>query len=314
LSIGGIRAGADSASVYEQNNQNNQILYVSDLDGTLLDGNAKLSQKTLHTLNSVIKEGVSFTIATGRTPLSTSVILAELTLELPQILMNGAIIQSPCGTEVFYHKPISQIDCDYLSHAASALKLDRLVFFMKDHTLQYYFKCEGSDLWERFFNRNSCNIQDIRRSAVIESSPPTQAVYAIYIDDKPERLAALYQQLYSHDGYSLDYYNDSYDPGTWCLEVYSASASKKTAARILRGLTKAAHIIGFGDSRNDIPLFSECDECYAVSNAQHEVKQASTAIIGSNHEDAVAGFIANRHSCSNHPKCRTKDNNESKGE
>lgn len=52
-----------------------------------------------------------------------------------------------------------------------------------------------------------------------------------------------------------------------------------------------SHLVGFGDSWNDVPLFQACDEGYAVANASDELKQLAAAVILSNAEDGVAEFI-----------------------
>ena len=41
-------------------------LYISDLDGTLLNSEGKLSEYTIKTINEMIEEGLDFTIATAR--------------------------------------------------------------------------------------------------------------------------------------------------------------------------------------------------------------------------------------------------------
>ena len=50
-------------------------------------------------------------------------------------------------------------------------------------------------------------------------------------------------------------------------------------------------MVVFGDSINDLPMFKIADESYAVSNAIDELKDAATAVIGSNDEDSVALFL-----------------------
>ena len=48
---------------------NRKSLYVSDMDGTLLNSNSVLSQYTTDKLNELIaNEGVLYTVATARTP------------------------------------------------------------------------------------------------------------------------------------------------------------------------------------------------------------------------------------------------------
>ena len=50
-------------------------------------------------------------------------------------------------------------------------------------------------------------------------------------------------------------------------------------------------IVAFGDGVNDLPLFSVADEAYAMENADEIVKQAATAVIGSNEDDGVAQWL-----------------------
>ena len=43
-----------------------ELLYVSDLDGTLLDGEGKLPSDSIKRLNRLIDKGLNFTVATAR--------------------------------------------------------------------------------------------------------------------------------------------------------------------------------------------------------------------------------------------------------
>ena len=48
----------------------------------------------------------------------------------------------------------------------------------------------------------------------------------------------------------------------------------------------------FGDGINDLEMFEVADECYAMSNAEPELKAAATKIIESNDNDGVARWLA----------------------
>ncbi len=71
------------------------------------------------------------------------------------------------------------------------------------------------------------------------------------------------------------------------------AATKASAAIKLKEMLGCDKIISFGDGVNDLPLFSVSDECYAMENADKRVKQAATAVIGSNEKDGVARFLLN---------------------
>ena len=67
-------------------------LYVSDLDGTLLGGDEKLSVRTISVVNRLVADGVLFTYATARSFTSASQVTAPLRLEVPVVTYGGAVI------------------------------------------------------------------------------------------------------------------------------------------------------------------------------------------------------------------------------
>ena len=90
-------------------------LYISDLDGTLLNSEKHVSEKTMKTINSLIEKGVLFTIATGRSATTTIPILSRLTINIPIILLNGVIIY-----DLFMRKCIS---VEILNHNLSLIHI-----------------------------------------------------------------------------------------------------------------------------------------------------------------------------------------------
>lgn len=65
-------------------------LYVSDLDGTLLNTNTELSEKIKEIINTLLQQGMKFTYATARSFYSASKILQGLHISIPVITYNGA--------------------------------------------------------------------------------------------------------------------------------------------------------------------------------------------------------------------------------
>lgn len=59
----------------------------------------------------------------------------------------------------------------------------------------------------------------------------------------------------------------------------------------LKEITGCDKVICFGDAINDISMFEIADEAYAVENANSQLKQISTEIIGSNSNDDVALWL-----------------------
>lgn len=86
------------------------------------------------------------------------------------------------------------------------------------------------------------------------------------------------------------FYKDTYSD-YWLIEAFSSQASKPAGAAFLKQFTGAQRMVAFGDNLNDLPLFADADESYAVSNALELVRRAATGVIRSNAEDAVARFL-----------------------
>ena len=74
-------------------------LFVSDLDGTLLNSAQELSPKTLNTVNNLIRKGLKFTIATARSVDSAAPYIEAIDLQLPIIVHNGVFIYDPVKKE-----------------------------------------------------------------------------------------------------------------------------------------------------------------------------------------------------------------------
>lgn len=70
-----------------------KTLYVSDLDGTLLNHSDQISDYSLKILNHLIENGLSFTYATARSLSSASKVTKGLNLKLPVIVYNGGMIR-----------------------------------------------------------------------------------------------------------------------------------------------------------------------------------------------------------------------------
>ena len=69
-----------------------KTLYISDLDGTLLNSKASLSDDTRETINRLVEQGMFFTYATARSAISSKNVTEGLNLKLPIIIYNGTFI------------------------------------------------------------------------------------------------------------------------------------------------------------------------------------------------------------------------------
>ena len=69
-----------------------KILYVSDLDGTLLRSDEKTSAFTNDTINELTQKGLHFSYATARSYHTARKATAGLNAQIPLIVYNGAML------------------------------------------------------------------------------------------------------------------------------------------------------------------------------------------------------------------------------
>ena len=70
-------------------------LIATDVDGTLLDTDSRITEHNKKALLECKKQGIGVILATGKTMDSISGLVDELGLELPQITLNGSVTISP---------------------------------------------------------------------------------------------------------------------------------------------------------------------------------------------------------------------------
>lgn len=270
-------------------------LYISDMDGTLLNPTGIVSEKSTKILTDLIDGGLHFTVATARTPLSALPLLAEIPIRDPMILMNGALLYDPENRAFSEWVSIPKTSMEILARAEATSGMEGMLFCVEDGVLSVSLGDVKDCMWNGYFAMEKVAYveaiqQEIRRCSAADMIH-TDVIYGLYMDNAPAKLDVLYEQL-KDSGLTVDYYKDKYTKDRWCIEICSKAATKGGAVERLRR-KGYSRLIGFGDSWNDVPLFQACDESYAVANASDNLKQLATDVIGSNVEDGVAIYLRN---------------------
>lgn len=271
----------------------NMTLYISDMDGTLLNPAGIVSEKSTKILTDLINQGIHFTVATARTPLSALPLLSEIPVKDPMILMNGALCYDP--EKKAFSDPIvfEKVSLEKLVEAEDASGMEGMLFSVDQGILTVNLGDVKSCMWDGYFSMEKvAHVQAIRQDVISASAADLLqkgVVYGLYMDNEPTKLDILFEYL-KGSGLTVDYYKDKYTENRWCIEICSRNATKGNALNRLKQ-QGYDYLIGFGDSWNDVPLFQACDEGYAVANASDELKQLATAVILSNAEDGVAAHI-----------------------
>lgn len=271
--------------------ENMKTLYISDLDGTLLQPNAMLSKRTVRILNNLMSQGILFTAATARSIASVKYILKNLELTLPIILMNGVCIYDPVKKDYISIETLSKKDAGILISMIEDNHLKGFLYTIDNGKLYTYY--------EHLSNRSLKDFHDERirkynkkfiRVDEFSSLVNEPIIYFVLMDCR-ENLEQLNHMVSKLPNINSVFYKDNYTKDMWYLEIFSKKASKYHAVQFLRSYLDIDNIIGFGDNQNDMALFDACDKSYAVENAIDALKQRADGIIGENKDDSVAIWL-----------------------
>jgi len=268
-----------------------KTLYISDLDGTLLDKGAKLSDYATTSLNTMMVGGLNFTVATARTLVTAGRMLAGLNLRLPIILMNGVMIYDVGqGHYIKVNKLLPNV-VGAIIDTLRNFETTGLMYELKDDVLTtYYESLEQEPLREFVEEREKQYNKPFRHMDSFSGISPEHVVYFTLIDTY-ERLRPIHDALAAMSGLNTTLYKDNYSPDLWYLEMFGAGASKRDAVECLRDLYGFDRVTGFGDNLNDLPMFMACDVRVAVENAKSEVRAAADYICGPNDDDGVVRWL-----------------------
>ena len=269
-------------------NNDELVLYVSDLDGTLLKKDETVSEYTCKVINELVNSGVKFSYATARSSCTSTKVTAGLDSHFPIIVYNGAfVIDNVTGEHLLEN---------YFEHSEALEILEKvyeagivpIVYSIQDGLEKYSYEADKvNEYTQSFINTRD----DDRRTPVanVEQLKNGNIFHYSCIDDH-DKLWPVYEHY--KDTYHCVCQQDIYS-GDWWLEIAPAKATKAEAVLMLKELLGCEKVVVFGDGCNDMSMFEVADESYAVSNAVEQLKAMATGEIASNNDDGVAKWLSN---------------------
>lgn len=271
------------------------MLYVSDLDGTLLDRDGNLSEVSRSRLQELLNDGMLFTVASARSHVSIRERLGDLPLSLPIIEFNGAFLTDyQTGEKIHIHA----IETQVAQGIHESFEQQQAVYFVStydgasDHVycgprrnkgMDYYVQdrkdakdprlCEISG-WNSIFDEQIVCITAVGRQSVLQ-------------DYQTELAEAYGEQLTAH------LWEDTYCLGWYWLMVHDGKACKGKALKQLCQSDELSRVelTVFGDQVNDLGMLEQADRSIAVSNACLDVLGRADLKIGNHNADAVTEFL-----------------------
>ncbi len=265
-------------------------LYVSDLDGTLLNSKQQLSKYTVDIINSLIDNGLNFTIATARSYESAESIISPLNLKLPIVLHNGVFVYDPIKKENVVSNLIDNIISNEIIEYLVKKGINPIIYTSQKECNRVYYKGifnNGQEVYigDRLQKRDK-RFTKVKNFDICSD----KSIITVVSIGEEEILKDAYNFL--KENYDLGYHftKDIYSGYYW-LEIAHKKASKKEGIEFLRKYLNAQKVTCFGDNLNDYSMFEVCEEKYAVKNAHKLLKKIATKVIDSNENNGVAEFL-----------------------
>ena len=269
------------------------LLYISDLDGTLLLPDGTFPKESKQRLNHLIDKGMKFTIATARNYDSAHPILKGLNLRLPVVLFNGVYLADFHNGKILEHTQfIDKEVVDTILALAQAQTIEPFIYtFGGEHQVYYrHVTNPGSIAYLASLEK------DKRVKQVPEFTfQKDENVSGFLLIGTMKNLEPIYHHLKEKHFDHLNSYfaEDVSMKGYYWLQTFHQQANKgnmveKLVDRLNFPLNKT---MVFGDYLNDLDMFQVAGYSVAMENALPAVIESADQVIGSNSQGAVLDFL-----------------------
>ncbi len=260
----------------EKRKSENMIKMVAlDLDDTLLNSDIKISERNKKAIRACVEKGVHVTVATGRMFRAATPFARDLSLTLPIITYQGALVKTLDDQEILHHvieKEMALHVIDFLKHYKMQVNV-----YMADELYMEKMDEFGS----RYVHLSKVKHQ-ITTFPDGMFTPPTKILMAgdarVLDEVQTEALQVFGKELTITK--SKDYF----------LEFGNVHSKKSLAldavAKTLQ--IKPEEIMAIGDGMNDYDMLEYAGIGVAMGNAQQLLKEIASYVTDTNDQDGVA--------------------------
>lgn len=266
----------------------NYKLICMDMDGTLLNDEKKISQRSLEAIKEAQSMGVKTVISTGRIFNSACYYSDIIGSDSPVIALNGAYVGFGNNNQVLYAQYLGISSC---MEICAALRKFNIVphFYTKDtiytgeiiYTSLSYLK--GN---KQLPPKRKVNIVKVDDWDGLFKEQPL-IVKALAVDKDREKIKKAKEYISSLDKYEIV---SSFESS---FEIMPKETSKGMAVKRVCEYYNIdrSQVIAFGDNENDRSMIEFAGLGVAMENGDQIAKAAAGYITGSNNDDGVAAVI-----------------------
>lgn len=278
-------------------------MVVSDMDGTLLDKEKRISPRNQAAIQRLEEEGVLFAVATGRSREEIRRSWGDTVAPLAAVTLNGAKVLLPQG-RVLSEEALPETT---LAALQELLQKQNIYYEAVCEDYVYTFSRAGRrEIVGRILQRTHpepITLEEIEADVRYHHTEflPKQEMAVLTQKEKVHKLrvyesggmevAAIQELLEEVPGIHISASNN------WSLEVNAERATKGHGLALVAehyGIP-LTEVLAIGDHLNDVPMMQVAGLSVAVANARPEVKRECDAVVARHDEDgfheAVERFV-----------------------
>ncbi|RAV06500.1 Cof-type HAD-IIB family hydrolase [Paenibacillus sp. YN15] len=250
-------------------------LVVSDLDGTLLSAEHRLTKRVLEAVGRFREQGGLFTLATGRPHLTARHIVEELQLDIPYIACNGSVLADRTGIVEARTLPLAHLaglveEADRRGADVLMFREEEVRIFRRTQEIEEYERKESVVCRVERLKCGQWLSYDVHKVILMG---PMEVILPVWNVFKPV-LGGHYTALQSESNY---------------LEIVSRHCTKGAAmSQLAHKLGIPRHeIMAIGNQMNDLDMLQCAGIGVAVGNSHHELQEAADYVCEGSHGDGV---------------------------
>ncbi|MCA0987783.1 Cof-type HAD-IIB family hydrolase [Guptibacillus algicola] len=261
-------------------------LIAIDLDGTLLNGEKNISERSKAAIDEARKQGHHVAIATGRPFRASSRYYDELSLDSPMINFNGAFVHHPLDRSFgTYHTPLDLQTAHSIVNSCNEINVKNIMAEVMDDV--YLHKHDDQILQSMIMKESSIITGEIHKNL---NHDPT----SLLILPHDEQLSDLRDTLHKHHAETIEH-------RVWAapwnvIEIVKIGLNKAVGLRRLAEHFNVPQdrVIAFGDEDNDLEMIEYAGTGVAMGNAIDPLKNIANEITLTNEEDGIAVYLEER--------------------
>jgi Cof subfamily protein (haloacid dehalogenase superfamily) len=279
------------------------IVYVCDLDGTLLRSDGTLSDFSRRGLGQLLDADVRLTVASARGTPGMRSLLSGVGIRLPVIELNGAFVSE---LESGHH-----LVSNVLSEAEACISVEAILETGNDPVLSTW---DGRRDGVHFGSRTNAStrwyVEEKRKYRDPRLAPcddligiardaSVAQITTFALDEEAVTLAERLRKAVG-EGAIVHSAANVYWPGWTEITVQHRAAVKGAAIPALLAAcgSTGVDVVACGDHLNDLSMFAVAAHSIAPANAHPEVLESATEVVRSNDEDGIVRHLLDRHALS----------------